>query len=385
MQKNIDKEKMREFCQKYRRYIATAVLLILIVLIVVLVVFVSREDGSEDTQKIPDSTQQETQPEDDLAGDTSDEKLQKDADEELVTLINSYYTAYAAADLTSIEMLAAPITDNEKSFITTVAAFYEAYQNIACYSMKATDSAYFVSVCYDLKFYDIDTPAPGMDFFYVERDGEGKLYINNVYANYNFSFMEQEYDSEIYKSIRDYEQLSEVALLQQEVQIRYDEAMKSDEKLADMVSTTLHDAITQWRAGVADNTPSTEPADGTEDSTQPEETETADTQTDTPEPDSTANTDTESKPEDNNVADNSTDDSKPEDSNTGADNSGNGTWQVRTKDVCNIRAAASSDAELIGQIGEGAQLTAVGTDGNWTKIRFSGGTGYIRSDLLEPI
>lgn len=380
MQKNIDKEKMREFCQKYRRYIAAAVLLILIVLIVVLVVFVSREDDPKDTQKPLDSTQQETQPEDDSAGDLSDGKLQKDADEELVTLINSYYTAYAAADLTSIEMLAAPITDNEKSFITTVSAFYEAYQNIACYSMKATDSAYFVSVCYDLKFYDIDTPAPGMDFFYVERDGEGKLYINNVYANYNFSFMEQEYDSGIYKSIRDYEQLSEVALLQQEVQIRYDEAMKSDEKLASMVSTTLHDAITQWRAGVTDNTVSTEPTEGTEDDTQPEETEAPDTQTDTPEPDSTADTDTDSKPEDSTDADTNTGDNS-----TAADNSGNGTWQVRTKDVCNIRAAASSDAELIGQIGEGAQLTAVGTEGNWTKIQFSGGTGYIRSDLLEPL
>lgn len=47
-------------------------------------------------------------------------KLQKDADAELVTLMENYYAAYAGGDTTdSLEMIAQPLSDNEKSYITT--------------------------------------------------------------------------------------------------------------------------------------------------------------------------------------------------------------------------------------------------------------------------
>lgn len=129
-------------------------------------------------------------------------------------------------------MIAQPLSDNEKSYITTFSEYYEDYQNITCYSTKgATDDSYLVSVCYDLKFKGVDTPAPGMDFFYVERDGKGNLIINNIYSAYNFNFLDQDLDANLYSLILAYEKSDEVVALQKEVQTSYNEAVKSDENL----------------------------------------------------------------------------------------------------------------------------------------------------------
>ena len=147
------------------------------------------------------------------------------------------------------------LSDNEKSYITTFSEYYEDYQNITCYSTKeATDDSYLVSVCYDLKFKGVDTPAPGMDFFYVERDGKGNLIINNIYSAYNFNFLDQDLDANLYSLILAYEKSDEVVALQKEVQTSYNEAVKSDEKLANMVGGTLRNAMAKWRETIVSNT-----------------------------------------------------------------------------------------------------------------------------------
>ena len=361
MNKYIDK--IKEFCIKYKRYFGAAALLV--VLIVVLVQCAgpaTTQEGSQGTEPAGSETNVPADSEIvELEG-----KLEKDADPELVSLIENYYQAYADADSEALEMLAPAMTENEKSYIAMLSTYYENFQNLECYSMKVEDEVYFVSACFDLKFYDVDTVAPGMDFFYVERDGKGNLCINSVYASYNFSFREKSFDETVYEKILAYEQLDEVTALQQAVQARYDEAVTSDEKLAAMLETTLRSAITQWRDSVmVQDTPNTE---GTEETTE------QDTQAAEPE-----ETDKPADGEDTNG------DEKPKDEEVEAEEEDDGTYQVKTKDVCNIRASASKDSDVIGQVSKGAKLTALGEDGDWTKIQFSGGEGYIRSDLLKKV
>ena len=166
-------KKFTDFFVKYRRYFCAAVLFV--ILVVILVKCTGPQKDQKETQNGTQGVTQTTEYQE--IG-----KLQKDADAELVTLMENYYAAYAGGDTDSLEMIAQPLSDNEKSYITTFSEYYEDYQNITCYSTKgATDDSYLVSVCYDLKFKGVDTPAPGMDFFYVERDGKGNLIINNIY------------------------------------------------------------------------------------------------------------------------------------------------------------------------------------------------------------
>ena len=360
-------QKVTDFLLKYKRYFGAAALLF--VFVIVLVNCTGKKgSGLSDTQM---ATEQTTVP-----GDTQQAadgyevtgKLQKNANPELLELMSNYYAAYAGGDLESLEMLAQPLTDNEKGYITTFAEYYEDYQNIVCYSMPgATDDSYMVSVCYDLKFKDVDTLAPGLDFFYVERDGKGNLYINNVYSAYNFSFLDQELDANLYSMILAYEKSADVVALQKEVQSRYDEAVKSDEKLANMVGGTLRNAMAKWRDSVVSA------GDNSGETQQTEEPQTGDTQGEEPKEDTQTAEDTK------------TEDNKTEETDKKEETSDDGPVMVKTLDICNVRQKPSTDAELLGKVDIGVELRKLGTEGDWTKVKFQGQKGYIKSELLKEV
>ena len=88
----------------------------------------------------------------------------------------------------------------------------------------------------------------------MERDGKGNLIINNIYSAYNFNFLDQDLDANLYSLILAYEKSDEVVALQKEVQTSYNEAVKSDEKLANMVGGTLRNAMAKWRETIVSNT-----------------------------------------------------------------------------------------------------------------------------------
>lgn len=372
---NEQDNKFMDFFTKYKKYIAAAVVLLFFILILIKCTGTEKKDEKKtDTQQNSEAVTQTTEYE--QVG-----KLAKDADQELVTLMDNYYAAYAAGDIETLEMLAQPLSDNEKDYIETFSAYYEDYQNITCYSAKgATDDSYMVSVCYDLKFKDVDTAAPGMDFFYVERDGKGNLVINNIYSSYNFTFLDQDLDANLYSLILAYEKSDEVVKLQNDVQSRYDEAVKSDEKLANMVGGTLREAMAKWQKNVASaaETQTTETQAG---ETQPTETQASETQTTEPQTAETGKDDAEKK-------DTETEDSKKEDTakdDSSKEDKTKETGTVKTKDICNVRKSPSTDGELLGKVDIDVKLKKLGTKGDWTKVKFQGQTGYIKSDLLKTV
>lgn len=358
-------KKFTDFFVKYRRYICAAVLFVVIV--IVLVKCTGSQEPSKETQTKTEAVTETTQYQE--IG-----KLEKDADTELVTLMENYYAAYASGDTESLESIAQPLSENEKSYITTFSEYYEDYQNIVCYSTKgATDDSYLVSVCYDLKFKDVDTPAPGMDFFYVERDGKGNLIINNVYSAYNFNFLDQDLDANLYALILAYEKSDEVVALQKEVQTNYDEAVKSDEKLANMVGATLRNAMAKWRETIVEDTETENPDTQTTES-QTTESQTTETQTTESQTTETPATEETQKPEE------TTEKEEEPKTTTSSKNT-----MVKTLDICNVRKSPSTDGELLGKVDIGVKLTKLGTEGEWTKIKFQDGTGYVKSEFVKEI
>lgn len=363
-------QKVTDFLLKYKRYFGAAALLFVFVLVLI---FRTGKNGSglSNTENATEKTAMgDTQTGDTQAALTG--KLEKNMNPELQELMSNYYAAYAGGDIESLEMIAQPLSDKEKSYINTFSDYYEDYQNIVCYTMPgATEDSYMVSVCYDLKFKDVDTLAPGMDFFYVERDGKGKLYINNVYSAYNFNFMDQELDANLYSMVLAYEKSADVTALQKDVQTRYDQAVKSDEKLANMVGGTLRNAMVKWRESVADESTQKPEKPQTADTQKPEDTQTADTPKDTQ-----ANEEKPQKPEENTQAENTQKDEEPSD---------DGPTMVKTKDICKVRKKPSTDADVLGTVNIGVKLKKLGTEGEWTKVKFQGHKGYIKSELLKKV
>ena len=56
---------------------------------------------------------------------------------------------------------------------------------------------------------------------------------------------------------------------------------------------------------------------------------------------------------------------------------------VKVKDIVNVRKAASTDSDQIGQFLPGAELKKLGEEGDWTVIEFQGGKGYVKTEFLE--
>ena len=223
-----------EFVRKNLRYFIAGVLFIVILL--VLVKFTGTGTGKD--QNGVEATEEVV----------TEEAYQENAIPAVNELITNYFNAYAAGDITTLQTLATPITANEQSYIGVISQYIEGYQDINCYTKSGLDSnSYLVSVSLDVKFMDIETPAPGLYFFYVRTNGDGGLYIDNLYSEYNLSRQESALDTSIRNLITTFYNSTDVIELQNEIQQKYDAALSSDENLLNLCATTIPNAITEWR------------------------------------------------------------------------------------------------------------------------------------------
>lgn len=347
-------EKAKDFFIRNIRYFAAVLLFIALLLVLYNCTGPeTKKSGGED------STESETGGIS-IADFELDKEFEQDANEELNTLITAYFAANAAGDLNALEAVAYPVSDNEKSYIGVFSQYIESYQNVSCYTKRGlTDGSYLVSAYFEMKFYGVDTLAPGLDFFYVETDKDGKLFINNLYSPYNLGRVENELDPNIYSVILKFEQQEDVVALRQEVATKYDEAVASDANLAAMITTTIPNAMRDWVDSVNALEQTTE--QGTEQETeQTTEQPTDDGQTDTPD---------SQQPEEN-----GTDDQQPDTVSV----------QIISNSV-NVRDGSSTDSNVLGKVGQGETFTKLGVDGEWTQIDYNGTTAYVKTEFVQEV
>lgn len=345
-------DKFVTFWEKNKRYVAAVILLVIVVVILAKCV------NSSGNKKNGDTEATET---DVAATFELDSEFEKDSNEELTTLISNYLTAYAADDLDTLTKLAVPMTDNEKSYIGVFSQYIEAYQNVKCYSKSGlSKGSYLVSVSYDLKFYGVDTVAPGLEFYYVETNDDGELYINNLYSSYNLGRGENELDTNIYSVILKYEQQDDVVALQKQVEDAYNSAVAGDANLATMLTSTIPTAMSQWVS-----TLDTGDTQDTEAATETEQTTEQAAEQETQQPEQTSES-TEPQPE-----------QQPETPQATA-------VQVTATDV-SVRETPSVDGGFVAKANQGETYTKLGTDGEWTQIDYNGTPAYIKTEFVQDV
>ena len=169
------------------------------------------------------------------------------SNEELNTLIDSYYNFYVSGDVESLRTLADPISDEEDSFIRFYSQYIDTVEiNKIYYKRGIDEDSYIVSAYINMKYYDANVAAPGIDFFYVDTRSDGTLYINNIYGSFNQSNNIYELDSEITTLIAAFEQQDDVLSLYAQVQQEFNDIMLEDESLATLVNATFPSAFAQW-------------------------------------------------------------------------------------------------------------------------------------------
>ena len=147
-----------------------------------------------------------------------------------------------------VEQTVDVLTDEEKITIEKKKDYIEAYKDVVCYTKKGLEeNSYVVFASYEMKIYNIETPAPGIMALYVCLGDDGSYYIFNgeapdELANYVLELAAEE----------------EVATVIADVDARYQQLITEDEDLGKFAQTMLE----SQEAAEADNEEPEEPSEG---------------------------------------------------------------------------------------------------------------------------
>lgn len=337
------------FCRRNLRYIAAGGLFIAVV--VFLLKSSAGSAGNADAEPKNDPpvvaetevTPTETEKEEDYA---------VDAYPQINELVSNYYTAYANGDMDALAALTENMSETEKSYISVFSEQVEKYENISCYTKKGLDdTSYIVSVSLEMKFKDIETTAPGLDFFYARTREDGSLYFDQRYGQFNLANEEQELEPDVKALIDSFLQQEDFIALSNQVETNYAQALESDEKLKEMAKTTLPDIIKIWKA---DQVAAAQAA----------------------EEEAAKKAEEEKKAAEEEAAKKAEEEKKAQELASAV--------TVYAIDNVNVRAEGSESAEIIGKLEVGSQTTRLEEKDGWSRIDYSNGTqGYVKSDYLS--
>lgn len=273
----------------------------------------------------------------------SEEPIEENAYEEVNTLMNSFYQALANGDTDTIKAVKDFTSDMEIITYQKKSEYIEAYNNITSYTKKGIyDNSYFVYVYYDVKFFNIETTAPGLNTWFVYTADDGSLKIDG------------DMDETVTAYLKLMTNQDDVVDLFNRVDVKYKEAVAADDslntfltELPNQIKTSVGVALAQLEA--QNNEPETQ-------------AETVEVQTEEAE-EETPQEPVEEAPQTQVV-----------------------NQQVKATDTVNVRSSDSEEADKIGRVEVGTTLTRIEEKINgWSKVIYEGNEAYIKSDYLEVI
>lgn len=401
-------------------YIALAVLAAVIALVIIL--GVTAGSGKKDTKETEqlnteNVTETENTDSEEALTEEEDDSLKVDAYEEVNALIERYFTGLASGDLEQVASAVDVLSEEEKLTIDKKKDYIESYDQITCYTKKGLEeNSYVVFAAYEMKIYNIETPAPGIMALYVCTAEDGNMYIFNGEAS-----------DELKDYVLQLAAEEEVAAVIADVDARYQQLVAENEDLGKFADTML-----QSQEEVTDLEP-VEPVDETASSETELEhpidtivTETVrvreERSTDSAILDTLAagtgvkvyanyedgwskieyngtagyckteflqdteaapETEEEPQPEDSEAQETQTEENEPNDENSDVTAVNK---QMQFKDTVTVRAERSADSDRL-TTGYALELPMViesYSDG-WSKIEYNGITGYCKTEFLrEP-
>lgn len=324
------------------------IVIALIVIVLIVAFFVTRggKNGEKTFGGSKQTTAETTAAESgsgETAADTSAATLAADTHPDIKTLVEQYYAAVQNADLAALSAVIDTTENISVQKMEKRAEYIESYSNFTCYTLDGmTEGAYLVFVAFDVKFTDIETLAPGLDYYYVKTADDGRLYICTEKTQEEDDFIAGQMDT------------AEVQNLSKEINDRFAAAMAADAK--------LFERLQLMNSAASDSQPTTEA---------PEETTAAPEETTAASEETTVAQETTEAPETTAAA-------------GGSFAAGSLVWAVSTY---KIRGSASTDGESLGEIYAGDHAKVVESGSEWTKLEYKNAegetiVGYVRNDGL---
>ncbi len=382
-------DKITEFLKKNVKYVSKSAMIVALASVLMLAGCnepggnggQGKDPAQQEQGQTPAPTEEAGQPE------VKKDEYEVDAHPEVKELVSTYYNSYAAGDIDKLLSITQYLSDMEKSYVKMMDEHVESYSNVTCYTKEGLEEgSYMVSATFDMKFSGVEGGLPGMDFFYLRTDKDGKVYIDNRYSSFNRLLKEQETEAEVDALIEEFEGGEDVQKLRAEVQEKYEAAVAGDENLKKM-DGTVSEAIKQWKE-------SYKPEEEQKEDTEKEDTEKKETkkkkkskkkkEEEKPAEDAEANAEEPAENQEQAPAEEPKADETPQEDTTTPEINYVPEGKVLTAtNRYNVRKSMDESADLVGTTEEGDSITVILSYAEgWTKVEWNGLTGYIRTDLL---
>ena len=281
------------------------------------------------------------------------EPLLENAYPEVNELITEYYAALQSKDLETVKALFDYSEDKELLRMQENSSHIESYNNIVCYTKSGLEpDSYVVYACYDVKFEGFDTLVPGLTPFYVSKNAEGSFYIHDW-----------EHDPEAAAYSNEVTAQADVTALYDRIRTGAEEKKAGDEALSAFLAGYVDDMKVAVGEALTEQKNAPESPEASAENTQSQE-DTSKGGTGTP----------SSEPEPAPTP------SQPAANSGKVPNSG----EFTVSETVNVRKSANENSDRIGVCysGEKLEILMKQADG-WTRVKFQGETGYVKSDVLK--
>lgn len=256
------------------------------------------------------------------------DKYEEDAYPNVNSICTSYMNAMSIGDSDTMASLSNALSDERRAFFEAQAQYIGQYTDYHFYTKAGPeDNSYLALVTYNLQIVGDANKLPALCSLYVCTDGSGTLYINNSELS-----PEQEAYILALASQEDFKRL------QDDVQLSYNETLEKNAELSARV--------TELRGQI--------------------------------------NSDVQAKLEAKKQAE--TEAAAAQAAQEAAAAQAAAATTVKATDVVNIRASASTEADILGKTSTGQEFTRYEVmDNGWSKIDYNGQEAYIKTEYLEDV
>ena len=154
-------------------------------------------------------------------------ELEENAHAELNTFIKDYYDAMAKGDVLTVASMNTNLNDVEKIRIKEQSKYIEPFQDIMIYTKPGlTENSYVAYVSSRTKFKDLDTPLPGLQTYYIETTETGDFRIYNTTSD----------DDPVYEYVSSLVLQDDYIDLQNKVTVEYNDILAENTEVNEFVA-----------------------------------------------------------------------------------------------------------------------------------------------------
>lgn len=327
---------------------------------------------------------------------------------DIYSLVATYYNAMATGDESTLRTVCDEISDKDMYRYVELAQYIDYYPTLEIYTKTGPeDGSVIAYVYYKIKFVGHDEEVPGYQALYICTNDQGELYIKRG-----------ENSEEVNDYIKTVSTQDDVVEFNNKITVEYNELMVDHpevlqyiSELDSQVSIAVGEKLANQVAGDSQNTEG-ENTEGTTDGGQGTSTEGGDQPAEEQGPQYVTTTTTVNvRSSDSEQADKlgkvsggtklqlleqrpngwtkvdyegkegyiKSEFLQTVESAAGAETIGT----VTATTNINVRASASETADRLGVLSGGDSADLIGTEGDWSKIKYNGQIGYVKSEYVQ--